>query len=79
MSTAEFAILHEQFVTVMNSYLSEAHQTCVMLGKCTAEPLAFVARFALLRQEIKESNAHVAYMDAKRLLRDAARLGYNAT
>jgi hypothetical protein len=50
-----------------------------MLGKCTAEPLGFVARFALLRQEVKENTAQVAYLDAKRLLRDAARLGYSAT
>ena len=78
MNKIEFAALHGRCTTVMNIYLAEAQKTCGMLGKSTPGPLSFMPRFALLRQEIREKNAHLIYLEAKRLLHGAALLGYVA-
>ena len=72
----EFMALHGQCVTVMNTYFTEVQKTSVMLGKCTPTPLSFGQRFALLRQEIIEKDAHLRYQDVKRPLHSAARLGF---
>jgi hypothetical protein len=47
-----------------------------MLAKCTAAPLPFKKRLALLSQEIIENTAHADYLGIKRRLHDAVRLGY---
>jgi len=62
----------------MESYFAEAEKTSGMLNDCTPEPLSFFKRFAILRQEIAEKDAQQLYIVAKRLLHDAARLGYEA-
>ena len=56
--------------------LPEAEKTSVMLAQCTPEPLPFVKRVAITVQDAAESSAHLMYMAAKRLLHEAARLGY---
>jgi hypothetical protein len=47
-----------------------------MLAKCTAEPLPLDDRLNLLTQEVTEDEAHEAYMRAKRLVHNVAKLGY---
>jgi hypothetical protein len=49
-----------------------------MLNNCAPMPLSFSKRFAILRQEIAEKQARQLYAAAKKLLHDAARLGYEA-
>jgi hypothetical protein len=49
-----------------------------MLAECTAEPLTFRERFALLSQGIVENDAHRAYLGTRRLLLGAAQLGYGS-
>jgi hypothetical protein len=63
-------------VTTTKVYFREAQRTSVLLGRCTSAPLSFEERFALLSQEILEREAFLMYLDAKRFLHNAARVGY---
>ena len=76
MNQKEFVILHAECTAVTNAYLREAEKTSIMLASCTADPLAFRERFALLSQEILEKEAFVVYLAAKRFLHSVALLGY---
>jgi len=76
---AEFDELHATCVTALRIYVAEAETTSAMLAHCTAEPLPFVERLRVAVQEPAETTAHLAYLAAKRLHRDAARLGYACT
>ena len=72
----EFIALHAECTTITNAYLREAEKTSMMLATCTADPLNFRERFALLSQEILEKEAFVVYLAAKRFLHSVALLGY---
>lgn len=76
MSNTKFIGLHVNCITTMRAYFVEAERTSAMLAQCTAEPLSFTERFSLLCQEIMENESYARYASAKRLLHDAARLGY---
>ena len=76
MTYAEFVDLHTSGVTAMRAYFDQAEKTTVMLAKCTATPLPFLERLALMSQEIIENTAHADYLGIKSRLHDAARLGY---
>jgi integrase len=47
-----------------------------MLANCTAEPLPLTQRFRVMFQERAENTAHLVYLGMKRLLHNAAQLGY---
>lgn len=76
MSKLEFIDLHATCNTARETYFAEAKKTSAMLRNCTAEPLSFRDRFALLSQEIVEKDAGLLYLEAKRLMHSAALLGY---
>jgi len=76
VSYTEFMDLHTNAVTAMRAYFDEAEKTSIMLAKCTAAPLPFMQRLALISQEIIEKTAHTDYLGMKRRLHHAARLGY---
>jgi hypothetical protein len=72
----EFDQLHARCVTAFKSYATEADITAVLLANCTAEPLPLADRLKILIQESIENSAHTLYLGAKRLLHEAARLGF---
>ena len=76
MDQMEFNELHESCVMALSAYVAEAEKTAGMLAKCTPEPLPFEDRVKVSVQETVENSAHLLYLAAKRLLHDAARLGY---
>ena len=76
MNKAEFFRLYAECVTAMRAYFVEVERTIAMLENCTAEPLPFDVRMNLLAQEVNETNAQNVYVAAKRLLNNAAKLGY---
>ena len=76
MTRIEFAALLAECAAVTKAYLMEAEKTSGMLVNCTEKPLSFDQRFALLSQEILEKNAFQNYLGAKRLLHNAALVGY---
>lgn len=79
MDQNEFDQLHAKCVSAFKNYATEANITAVMLGNCTAEPLPLEVRLKILIQESIENTAHTLYLAAKRLLHEAARLGYAFT
>ena len=76
MDQAEFNGLHTSCITALRDYVTSAELTSAMLARCTLEPLSLADRLSLMVQERAEEHAHAAYMDLKRILHDAARLGY---
>ena len=76
MNYTEFMDLHTSAVSAMRAYFDEAEKTSIMLAKCTAAPLPFMQRLALISQEIIEKSAYTDYLGIKRRLHHAARLGY---
>jgi hypothetical protein len=78
MNRAEFLEMHADCVTAMQTYFVQVEKTSTMLAECTAEPLTFRERFALLSQGIVENDAHRAYLGTRRLLLGAAQLGYGS-
>ena len=76
MTEAEFSKLHASCVTAFQGYVVEAKKTSVLLADCTAGPLPFTKRLKLAFQEDAESSMYSIYVDSKRLLHIAARLGY---
>lgn len=76
MDEAEFAKLHASCVTAFKEYIVEAEKTAVMLADCTPGPLPFAKRLRMMFQENAERTTYSLYLDTKRLLHNAARLGY---
>lgn len=76
MTRTEFVTLLADCAAVTEIYLKEAEKTSTMLVKCSGKPLPFDERFALLSQEILERNAFQTYLGAKRILHNAALVGY---
>jgi len=63
----------------MRSYFDEVEKSSTMLAECTAEPLPLEKRLTLMSQGIIEHEAHLTYLGAKKILLNAARLGYGFT
>lgn len=76
MNQTEFNELHANYVTAFEDYTTSAELTAAMLAHCTPEPMPLTDRLDLLLQECAENYAHSVYLDLKRVLHEAARLGY---
>ena len=79
MNQTEFTELHTSYVTAFEDYVTSAEITATMLAHCTPQPMPLTDRLSLLFQERAENDAHSVYLDLKRLLHDAARLGYDCS
>ena len=77
MDQTQFKELHTSCVTALRNYVTSAELTATMLEKCTPEPLSLEERLDLLVQESAEQESHSIYLDTKRTLRNAARVGYH--
>ncbi len=78
MDRTEFITLRDECAGTAEIYIREVEKTSKMLGRCAEHPLSFDARFVLVCQEIQERHAFLLYVDAKRLLHNAALSGYGA-
>ena len=76
MDQTEFNGLHTSCITAFQDYITSAGLTATMLARCTSEPLSLADRLNLMVQERAEEDAHSIYLNLKRILHDAARLGY---
>ena len=76
MNETEFNKLHASCVTAFKGYIAEAEKTSALLANRTAGPLPFAKRLRVMFQENAEYTTYSLYLDTKRLLHDAARLGY---
>ena len=78
MDQTQFKGLHASCVTALRNYVTSAELTATMSGKCDPGPLSLADRLDLLVQESAEQESHSIYLDTKRILRNAARLGYHS-
>jgi hypothetical protein len=76
VNETEFVKLHASCVAALQGYVAEAEKTSVLLANCTPGPLPFTKRLNVMFQENAERTTYSFYLDTKRLLHDAARLGY---
>jgi hypothetical protein len=76
VNETEFAKLHASCVTAFQGYVAEAEKTSVLLANCTPGPLPFTKRLRVALQENAKHTTYSLYLDTKRLLHNAARLGY---
>ena len=79
MNESEFTKLHASCVDAFQGYVAEAEKTSVLLANCRPGPLPFAERLRVMFQENAEYRTYTLYLDTKRLLHDAARLGYAFT
>jgi hypothetical protein len=79
MNQTEFNDLHVRYVTALDDYVNLAELSATILEHCTPEPMPLTDRLNLLLQECAENGAHSIYLDLKRVLHDAARLGYHCS
>jgi hypothetical protein len=77
VNRTEFNAVLAECALVTKTYLREAEKTSTLLVKCTQRPLSFDKRFALLTQEIQEKDAFQTYLGVKRVLHNAALVGYD--
>jgi hypothetical protein len=76
MDSREFAELHAQCCEALKQYVLEADRMCELLGQCLPEPSSIQFRTDLLEQRARENKAYARYVETRRQLFDAARIGY---
>ena len=79
MNQTEFNALHARYVAAFKDYITLAELSATILALCNPEPMPLADRLTLLFQECAENNAHSVYLDLKRVLLQAARLGYHCS
>jgi hypothetical protein len=79
MNQTEFNTLHARYVVAFKNYVTLAELSATILALCTPEPMPLTDRLNLLLQECAENNAYSVYLGLKRVLHDAARLGYSCS
>jgi hypothetical protein len=79
MNQTEFNELHSRYVAAFKDYVTLAELSATILALCTPEPMPLTDRLNLILQECAENDAHSNYLGLKRVLHDAARLGYHCS
>ena len=79
MDPKQFAILHAKCSETLKHYVHQADRMCELFGKCLPEPLSIQIRSEIIQQRILENNAYAKYVEIRRQLFDAARIGYDAS
>lgn len=79
MDPQRFKELHARCWEALRHYVREAERTCEFLGQCLPEPSSVQVRSELMDQRVRENNAHGSYLEIRRQLFEAARIGYDAS
>jgi len=77
VDTKQFKELHARCWEALRHYVHEAERMCELFGKCLPEPLSMQTRSEIIDQRVRENNAHAGYVEIRRQLFDAARIGYD--
>lgn len=77
MDQTTFNDLHTSCLTALQDYMTSAHLTATMLAHCTPEPMPLTDRLSLMVQEVAEEDAHSIYRNLKRIIHEAAKLGFH--
>lgn len=77
MDTKQFRELHARCWEALKHYVREAERMCALFDQCLPEPSSMQTRAEIAEQRIRENNAHATYLEIRRQLFDAARIGYD--
>jgi len=76
MDSREFVELHAHCCEALKQYVHEADRMCELLGQCLPEPSSFQFRTDILEQRARENKAYARYVQIRRQLLNAVRIGY---
>jgi hypothetical protein len=79
MDPKQFEALHARCCEALKYYVHEAERMCELFGQCLPEPSSMQTRSELIEQRVRENNAHASYLEIRRQLFEAARIGYDAS
>lgn len=79
MDPKQFRELHARCWAALKHYVQEAEKMCGLFGQCVLEPSSIQTRSEMLEQRVRENNAHASYLDIRRQLFEAARIGYDTS
>jgi len=79
MDPKRFKALHARCWEALKHYVHEAERMCELLGQCLPEPSSIQTRSEIIEQRVRENNAHASYLEIRRQLLEAARIGYDAS
>jgi hypothetical protein len=79
MDPKQFSELHAKCSETLKRYVHEADRMCELFGQCLPEPSSIQIRSQIAQQRILENNAYANYVEIRRQLLEAARIGYDAT
>jgi hypothetical protein len=77
MDPKQFAELHAKCWETLKHYVHEADRMCALFGECLPEPSSIQMRSDIVEQRVRENNAYASYVDIRRQLLDAVRIGYD--
>jgi hypothetical protein len=76
MDPKEFRELHAQCRGALKHYVHEAERMCELFGQCLPEPSPLQTLSEILEQRVRENNALASYLEIRRQLFKAIRMGY---
>jgi hypothetical protein len=79
MDPKQFAELHAKCWETLKHYVHEADRMCELFGQCLPEPSSIQIRLEIIQQRNLENNAYARYIEIRRQLFEAARIGYDAS
>jgi hypothetical protein len=76
MDSKEFAELHAKCWETLKHYVHEADRMCELFGQCLPEPSSVRFRADIVEQRARENTAYAGYVEIRRQLLEAVRMGY---
>jgi hypothetical protein len=76
VDSKEFAELHAQGCEALKQYVLQADRMCELLGRCLSEPSSIQFRTDIVEQRARENKAYARYVEIRRQLLEAVRIGY---
>jgi hypothetical protein len=77
MDPKQFRELHAKCWDALKHYVHEAEKMCELFGRCLPEPSPLQTLAVIMEQRVRENNAHASYIEIRRQLFEAIRIGYN--
>jgi hypothetical protein len=79
MDPKQFAELHAKCWETLKHFVHEADKMCELFGQVMPEPSSIQIRAEIVEQRVRENNAYAGYVEIRRQLFEAARIGYDAS
>ena len=77
MDAKQFAELHAKCWETLKHYVHEADRMCELFGQCLPDPSTIQIRSDIAAQRASENKAYASYVEIRRQLLEAVRIGYD--